>query len=74
VAGEGAITIEGRVVEVLPNTLFRVQLSNGHRLLAHASGRRRMAFERLVAGDCVTVEMSPYDMSRGSIISQNRAE
>jgi translation initiation factor IF-1 len=68
VASEGAITVEGRVVEVLPNTLFRVELSNGHRLLAHVSGRRRMSFERLTAGDCVTVQVSPYDLSRGSIV------
>jgi translation initiation factor IF-1 len=65
---ENAITIEGRVVEVLPNTLFRVQLSNGHRLIAHVSGRRRLSFERLMPGEKVTVEMSPYDLSKGSIV------
>jgi translation initiation factor IF-1 len=55
-------------VEILPNTLFRVQLSNGHRLVAHVSGRRRLSFQRLAPGDNVTVQMSPYDLSKGCII------
>lgn len=70
---KGAITIEGRVVEVLSNTLFRVQLSNGHRLLAHLSGKRRLSFQRLWPGGSVTVEMSPYDMSKGCIVGSGAA-
>ena len=65
---EEAIRVEGTVVEVLPNSLFRVELPNGHRFVAHTSGRMRMNFVRLVAGDKVTVEMSPYDLSKGLII------
>lgn len=65
--GEEAIRVEGHVVEVLPNQLFRVELSNGHRFIAHTSGRMRMNFIRLVVGDRVTVEMSPYDLSKGCI-------
>ena len=65
---EEAIRVEGTVVEVLPNNLFRVELQNGHRFMAHTSGRMRMNFIRLVAGDKVTVEMSPYDLSKGLII------
>ena len=65
---EEAIRVEGTVVEVLPNNLFRVELTNGHRFVAHASGRLRMNFIRLVIGDKVTVEMSPYDLSKGLII------
>ena len=66
--GKEAIAVEGAVVEILPNTLFRVELPNGHRLLAHASGKVRMSFIRLGLGDKVTVEMSPYDLSKGCII------
>ena len=65
---EEAIRVEGTVVEVLPNSLFRVELPNGHRFVAHTSGRMRMNFVRLVAGDKVSVEMSPYDLSKGLII------
>ena len=65
---EEAIRVAGTVVEVLPNNLFRVELANGHRFVAHASGKMRMNFIRLVAGDRVTVEMSPYDLSKGLII------
>jgi translation initiation factor IF-1 len=54
-------------VEILGGALCRVELSNGHRLVAHLSGKRRLVFERLVLGDCVTVRLSPYDLSRGSI-------
>jgi translation initiation factor IF-1 len=67
VSGEEAIEIEGRVVEVLPNTMFRVELTNGHRVLAHVSGKVRLSFVRIAAGDTVKVKMSPYDLSRGSI-------
>jgi translation initiation factor IF-1 len=67
VAKEDAITIEGTVVELLPNTMFRVELPNGHRILAHISGKMRLNFIRLLPGDKVTVEMSPYDLSKGRI-------
>ncbi|HVK59426.1 MAG TPA: translation initiation factor IF-1 [Candidatus Kapabacteria bacterium] len=65
---EEAIRVEGTVVEVLPNNLFRVELPNGHRFMAHTSGRMRLNFVRLVMGDKVMVEMSPYDLSKGLII------
>jgi translation initiation factor IF-1 len=68
VSREDAIKIEGTVVEVLPNTLFRVQLANGHRVLAHVSGKVRMHFVRIAVGDKVMLEMSPYDLSKGSIV------
>lgn len=64
---EEAIEVEGRVVEILPNTVFRVELANGHRILAHISGKMRMNFIRISPGDTVTVEMSPYDLSKGCI-------
>ena len=64
---EEAIRVEGTVVEVLPNNLFRVELANGHRFIAHTSGKMRMNFVRLLLGDKVTVEMSPYDLSKGCI-------
>jgi translation initiation factor IF-1 len=67
VAKEEPITIEGTVVELLPNTMFRVELSNKHRILAHISGKMRLHFIRLLPGDKVTVEMSPYDLSKGRI-------
>jgi translation initiation factor IF-1 len=67
VPGEEAIALEGTVVETLPNALFRVELKNGHRLLAHTSGRMRMNFVRLAVGDRVTVKCSPYDLSKGCI-------
>ena len=65
--GKDAITIEGRIVEVLPNMLFGVELSNGHRLLAHLPRKQRLVFRRFAVDDYVTVELSPYDLSRGSI-------
>ena len=65
---EEAIRVAGTVVEVLPNNLFRVELANGHRFVAHTSGKVRMNFIRLVSGDKVTVEMSPYDLSKGLIV------
>jgi translation initiation factor IF-1 len=68
VPGEDAIKIEGRVVEVLPNTTFRVALSNGHRVLAHTSGKMRLNFVRIAVGDKVKLEMSPYDLSKGCIV------
>jgi translation initiation factor IF-1 len=67
VAKEDAIEVEGTVVEPLPNAMFRVELDNGHRVLAHVSGKMRMNFIRILPGDRVKVELSPYDLSRGRI-------
>ena len=67
-AKEQPITVEGTVVEPLPNAMFRVELENGHKVLAHISGKIRMNFIRILPGDKVTVEVSPYDLSRGRII------
>ena len=64
---EDAIKIEGTIVEVLRNTLFRVELPNRHRILAHVPGKLRLSFVRLVPGDKVMVEMSPFDLSKGWI-------
>ena len=66
-ARDDAIRVEGTVVEVLPNTMFRVELPNKHRVLAHISGKMRLNFIRLLPGDKVTVEMSPYDLGKGRI-------
>ncbi|MBN2223159.1 MAG: translation initiation factor IF-1 [Deltaproteobacteria bacterium] len=65
---EEAIEIEGTVHEILPNAMFRVELDNGHKVLAHISGKMRMHFIKILKGDKVTVELSPYDLSRGRII------
>jgi translation initiation factor IF-1 len=67
VAKEDAITVEGTVVETLPNAMFRVELENGHRILAHISGKMRMHFIKILPGDRVSVELSPYDLTRGRI-------
>jgi translation initiation factor IF-1 len=67
-AKEEGIQVEGTVIEALPNATFRVELENGHRLLAHISGKMRMHFIRILPGDKVTVELSPYDLSRGRIV------
>ena len=64
---EDAIEVEGTVVEPLPNAMFRVELANGHRVLAHVSGKMRMNFIRILPGDRVKVELSPYDLTRGRI-------
>ena len=64
---DGAIEVEGRVVEPLPNAMFRIELENGHKVLAHISGKMRMHFIKILPGDKVTVELSPYDLSRGRI-------
>jgi translation initiation factor IF-1 len=69
VARKDAIEAEGRIVDILAATLFRVELPNGHRLLAHVTGRRRLEFQRLALGESVKVEMSPYDLSKGSIVA-----
>jgi translation initiation factor IF-1 len=65
---EETIQVEGKVIEPLPNALFRVELENGHQVLAHISGKMRMHFIRILPGDKVTVELSPYDLSRGRIV------
>ncbi len=65
---EEAIEVEGTVVETLPNAMFRVELDNGHRLLAHISGKMRMHYIKILPGDKVVVELSPYDLNRGRII------
>jgi translation initiation factor IF-1 len=61
------ITVEGVVVDALPNAMFRVELDNGHKVLAHISGKMRMHYIKILPGDRVTVEVSPYDWSRGRI-------
>ncbi len=66
-AKEEAIEVEGTVVEPLPNAMFRVKLENGHKVLAHVSGKMRKYFIRILPGDKVTVELSPYNLSRGRI-------
>lgn len=66
-AKEDAIEVEGTVVEPLPNAMFRVELSNGHKVLAHVSGKIRMHFIKILPGDRVTVQLSPYDLTRGRI-------
>jgi translation initiation factor IF-1 len=65
---EEAIEVEGTVVEPLPNAMFRVELKNGHRVLAHISGKMRMHFIRILPGDTVKMELSPYDLTRGRIV------
>jgi len=64
---EGAIELEGTVLEPLPNAMFKVELENGHKVLAHISGKMRMHYIRILPGDKVTVEVSPYDLTRGRI-------
>ena len=65
---EEAIQVEGEVSENLPNAMFRVKLDNGHVVLAHVSGKMRMHFIRILPGDKVTIELSPYDLARGRIV------
>jgi translation initiation factor IF-1 len=62
-----ALSVEGTVTETLPNAMFRVELEGGHRVLAHISGKMRMHYIKIIPGDRVTVELSPYDLSRGRI-------
>ena len=64
---EDAIEVEGKVIEPLPNAMFRVELAQGHKVLAHVSGKMRMHHIRILPGDRVTVELSPYDLTRGRI-------
>ena len=70
---EDVIEIEGTVVESLPNAQFRVELPNGHQLLAHISGKLRMNFIRILPGDKVTLEMSPYDLTKGRITWRSKS-
>ncbi len=67
-AKKDAIRLQAKVIEALPNAMFRVELENGHKVLAHVSGKMRMNFIRILPGDVVTVEMSPYDLNRGRIV------
>ena len=67
-AKKDTIRLQAKVTEALPNAMFNVELENGHRVLAHVSGKMRMNFIRILPGDSVTVEMSPYDLNRGRII------
>jgi len=71
-AKEEAIEVEGKVLETLPNAMFRVELENGHNVLAHVSGKMRMHFIRILPGDTVLVELSPYDLTRGRIIYRSK--
>lgn len=71
-AKEEAITVEGTVLETLPNAMFRVELENGHKVLAHVSGKMRMYFIKILPGDKVTVELSPYDLTRGRIVYREK--
>ena len=71
-AKEESLQLEGEVVETLPNTTFRVKLDNGHIVTAHISGRMRKNYIRILTGDRVTVEMTPYDLSKGRIVYRGR--
>ena len=70
-AKKDAIKVEARVVDALPNAVFRVELAGGHQILAHVSGKMRMHFIRILPGDTVTVEMSPYDLTKGRIVMRH---
>jgi len=63
-----AIRVDAKVLDALPNAVFKLELENGHHIIAHVSGKMRMHFIRIVPGDSVTVEMSPYDLNRGRIV------
>ena len=67
-AKNGVIKLQAKVVAALPNAVFRVELENGHKILAHVSGKMRMHYIRILPGDTVTVEMSPYDLNKGRIV------
>lgn len=67
-AKQETIQVEGKVVEPLPNAMFKVELENGHRVLAHISGKMRMHYIKILPGDRVTIELSPYDLNRGRIV------
>ena len=67
-AKEDVIEVEGKVMESLPNAMFKVELENGHKVLAHVSGKMRMHFIKILPGDMVKMELSPYDLTRGRIV------
>ena len=67
-AKKDTIKLQAKVIEALPNAMFNVELENGHMVLAHVSGKMRMHFIRILPGDTVTIEMSPYDLNRGRIV------
>jgi translation initiation factor IF-1 len=69
---KNVIKVEGRVTQVLPNTMFKVELENGSEILAHISGKMRMNFIKILIDDCVTVEMSPYDLTKGRITYRSK--
>lgn len=69
---EEAIEVDGRVIETLPNAMFKVELNDGHKVLAHISGKMRMHFIKILPGDRVTVELSPYDLTRGRITYRSK--
>jgi translation initiation factor IF-1 len=71
-AKEDVIQIEGTVIETLPNTMFRVELENGHVVMAHISGKMRKHYIRILTGDKVTVELTPYDLTKGRIVYRAR--
>jgi translation initiation factor IF-1 len=71
-AKEDVIEVEGKVVDALPNAIFKVRLENGHEILAHISGKLRMNYIRILPGDKVTVELSPYDLTKGRITWRNK--
>ena len=69
---EEAIEVEGKIIDTLPNAMFKVELENGHVVLAHISGKMRMHYIKILPGDVVVVELSPYDLSRGRIIYRKK--
>jgi translation initiation factor IF-1 len=71
-AKEESIEVEGTVLETLPNAMFKVELENGHKVLAHVSGKMRMHFIKILPGDSVTIELSPYDLTRGRITYRSK--
>jgi len=71
VAKKDTIRLQAKVIDALPNAVFKVQLENGHEIMAHVSGKMRMHFIRILPGDSVVVEMSPYDLNRGRIVLRN---
>ncbi len=71
-AKEPGIEVEGKILETLPNATFKVELENGHEVLAHISGKMRMHYIKILPGDAVTVELSPYDLTRGRITYRHK--
>ena len=70
-AKKDTIRLQAKVIAALPNAVFKVELENGHEIMAHVSGKMRMHFIRILPGDSITVEMSPYDLNRGRIVLRN---